>query len=139
MFRIKICGITTPEDALAASDAGAEALGLNFYPQSKRYVTSEQAKQIAAVIPSGVDRVGVFVNASREMIARAIDSCALDWVQLHGSEGPEFIAALPPDVQVLWAFRQHVLGLEGIAADLHRCQELGRLVEVGRASCRERV
>src|SRR5262245_49085028 len=89
-FQIKICGITTPRDAQAAVDAGADAIGLNFYSGSKRFVTLQQANEIAAAIPGGVTKVGVFVNASVEEIAAAITAASLDLVQLHGDEPPEF-------------------------------------------------
>ena len=62
LFRIKICGITRPEDASAAATAGADAIGLNFYPPSACFVGDERARRIAAAVPAGVARVGVFVN-----------------------------------------------------------------------------
>lgn len=90
-FQIKICGVTTPADAELAASAGADAIGLNFYPRSKRFVTHQQAKQIAAAIPKRVKKVGVFVNASLDEIAAAIAVASLDIVQLHGDEPPEFL------------------------------------------------
>lgn len=126
MFQVKICGITTPEDALAAVDAGADAIGLNFYPRSKRYVELAAAKEIANAIPAGVARVGVFVNASAKEIAGAVDALALDAVQLHGDESPEFVAKLPAEWFVVRAYRLDGGGVEKIAADLLRSDDLGR-------------
>jgi len=68
MFRIKICGITSVEDALTAVEAGADAIGLNFYGQSPRLVSPEMARKIAAEISSVVTPVGLFVNHSAEAI-----------------------------------------------------------------------
>jgi phosphoribosylanthranilate isomerase len=90
--RVKICGITSAEDALAAVEAGADALGFMFYPQSSRYVSVEQAIQIIANLPPFITKTGVFVDASRRTIDEAIISCHLDAVQLHGSESPEMCA-----------------------------------------------
>jgi phosphoribosylanthranilate isomerase len=94
MFQIKICGVTRPEDALAAVTAGADAIGLNFYPQSVRFVGQEQARRIAAAVPAGVVRVGVFVNATADEILQTFDRTPLDLIQLHGDEPPEFLRLL---------------------------------------------
>ncbi len=87
---IKMCGITRPEDAVEAVSAGADWLGLNFWPRSKRYVTVGQAVQIAAAArrTGDVDIVGVFVNQPDEDIAAASRDVGLDRVQLHGDETP---------------------------------------------------
>ncbi len=90
---VKVCGITNAEDAAAAIDAGATAIGFNFYPRSPRYIAPEQA----ALIPTkGVRRVGVFVNEDRARIAEIARIAALDTAQLHGEETaadyPEHIA-----------------------------------------------
>jgi phosphoribosylanthranilate isomerase len=84
-FVIKVCGITTEEDALAASEAGATAVGLNFYQRSPRYITADRASRIAASFPNAVLRVGVFVNPTAEELHRAVDEIPLDIVQVHGS------------------------------------------------------
>ena len=73
MFRVKICGVTNALDVQMVADAGADAMGLNFYAQSKRYVTIEQAIELAEDWPDGVARVGVFVNASTETIRETAD------------------------------------------------------------------
>ena len=69
---VKICGITSVEDALAASTAGADALGFMFYEKSARYLPIPAARKITAVVPPGVSRVGVFVNASPEFVLEAV-------------------------------------------------------------------
>lgn len=86
---VKICGITNREDALAAIDGGASALGFNFYPASPRYIAPDAAAAIAAGLPPGVWKVGVFVDESPETVLRAAAQVGLDIAQLHGSESPE--------------------------------------------------
>jgi phosphoribosylanthranilate isomerase len=81
---LKICGITNQDDATAAIDAGATAIGLNFYPGSPRYLAPEQAARIES--PSGVRRVGVFVNETRARIEEIARIAGLDVAQLHGEE-----------------------------------------------------
>lgn len=82
---VKICGITNREDALAAVDAGASAIGFNFYRESPRYISHTGAAMIAEKIPSSVWKVGVFVNESPETIAKIVLDAGLDVAQLHGS------------------------------------------------------
>ena len=89
-IRVKICGITTPEDALASCAAGADALGLVFYPPSSRFVTMPQAAAIAAVVPPFVQRVGLFVNPSSDEVEQVLASVELDLLQFHGSEAAAF-------------------------------------------------
>ena len=85
---VKICGVTTPEDAAMIVAAGADAIGVNLWPGSKRHVTSEAARDVLAVVPSGVLKVGVFVDAPVDEVERCIDMLELDRVQLHGDESP---------------------------------------------------
>jgi phosphoribosylanthranilate isomerase len=85
---VKICGITNREDAIAAVDGGATALGFNFYPKSPRYVVPACAAEVIAAVPEHVWKVGVFVNESRERAAEIARRLALDVVQLHGDETP---------------------------------------------------
>lgn len=86
MTRVKICGVTRVADALHAAHAGADAIGLNFYPRSPRCVSRETAAAIAAALPEGVCRVGVFVDAGREEIAAVAATVGLDAIQFHGDE-----------------------------------------------------
>ncbi|HVZ74448.1 MAG TPA: phosphoribosylanthranilate isomerase [Polyangia bacterium] len=93
---VKICGITSPEDARMAAAAGADAIGVNLWPGSKRYVTDGRAKEILAAVPKGVMKVGVFVNLPPlEVRAKRID-LGLDRAQLHGDERAEDFARLDP-------------------------------------------
>src|SRR4051812_38664677 len=82
---IKICGITTVEDGVAAVEAGATAIGLNFYSRSPRWIDSEQARRICATLPERVLRVGIFVNATVDEIPRYAHEVPLDVVQIHGA------------------------------------------------------
>jgi phosphoribosylanthranilate isomerase len=88
--RVKICGITSRADALAAIEAGADALGLNFFEKSPRRLTIPAAAEISRQLPPLVMRVGVFVNAPEELVTRAIGECGLSFLQFHGEEPPEF-------------------------------------------------
>jgi len=84
--RIKICGITRPEDALAVASAGADAIGLVFFAKSPRAVTIAQAQAIINVLPPFVTRVGLFVDASQQELDMVLDQVELDVVQFHGNE-----------------------------------------------------
>lgn len=92
--KVKICGITNVKDALAAIEMGADLLGFNFYPKSKRYVTPEKAREIIAKLPTFVDTAGIFVNAPADQIRKVSKGGLLNWVQLHGDETPEFCDTL---------------------------------------------
>lgn len=92
---VKICGVTSKEDARLAADAGADAVGLVFWPGSPRHVDVATARGITAVLPPFVLRVGVFVNADRETLARIAEEAGLDLLQLHGDEPPEALENLP--------------------------------------------
>lgn len=85
---VKICGITRLEDALASVEAGADALGFNFFPESPRYIAPEAAALIVSALPAEIRKVGVFVNATPEAVARIREAVGLDTVQLHGDEDP---------------------------------------------------
>ena len=86
--RSKICGITRIEDALAAVEAGADAIGLVFYAKSPRAVNVQQARAIIAALPPFVTTVGLFVNASRCELGEILDAVPLDLLQFHGDETP---------------------------------------------------
>ena len=86
--RSKICGITRIEDALAAAEAGADAIGLVFYAKSPRAVTAAQARDIVAALPPFVTSVGLFVNASRCELNEILEVVPLDLLQFHGDETP---------------------------------------------------
>jgi len=88
--RVKICGITNLPDAQVAVEAGADALGFNFYEKSPRCVSPATAAEISRAQPPFTLRVGVFVNPSEELVRRAIGECGLNLLQFHGDEPPEF-------------------------------------------------
>ncbi len=105
----KVCGITQPEDALRAVEFGANAVGMIFYPGSPRAVRVTRAAAIASSVPSGVRRVGVFVNEHLETIVDKVSAARLNVVQLHGTETPEHCARilerLPQNVEIWKAVR----------------------------------
>ncbi|TWJ32717.1 phosphoribosylanthranilate isomerase [Geobacter argillaceus] len=103
MTRVKICGITSLDDALAAIDAGADALGFVFYEKSPRNVNPMQASAIIAKLPPFVQTVGLFVNEEAERVNWTADFCGLDVIQLHGDEEPDYC----PEIRrrVIKAFR----------------------------------
>ena len=90
--RVKICGVTRAEDALAASRAGADAIGFVFYAPSPRNVSVATAREIVKSVPAFVSSVGLFVDADREAVAYARAQVPLDLLQFHGDEPPEFCA-----------------------------------------------
>ncbi|HHE72438.1 MAG TPA: phosphoribosylanthranilate isomerase [Chloroflexi bacterium] len=101
MTRIKICGLTTLEDARCAAEAGSDMLGFIFFPGSPRYVPPAQAQYIAQTLRAALGTrapkfVGVFVDASPEVIQQIRQQVGLDLLQLHGSEPPAVLAALSP-------------------------------------------
>ncbi|WP_315285735.1 phosphoribosylanthranilate isomerase [Neisseria bacilliformis] len=89
-IRTKICGITRPEDAAAAARLGADAVGLVFYPQSKRAVTPAQAVPIVAALPPFVSAVALFVNESADNIRAVLRQVPIDTIQFHGDEDDAF-------------------------------------------------
>ncbi len=89
-LRVKICGITNLKDALAAVNAGADALGFMFYDRSKRRVTADAVAKITTELPPFVLRVGVFVDAAAETVREIADTCRLTALQFHGSESHQF-------------------------------------------------
>ncbi|HUL60837.1 MAG TPA: phosphoribosylanthranilate isomerase [Anaeromyxobacteraceae bacterium] len=93
--QVKICGITRREDAEAAVRLGADALGFNFWPRSKRFVSPEAARAIVRALPPFVTAVGVFVDPSRDELLRAAEASGIAVVQLHGDEPPALCASIP--------------------------------------------
>lgn len=87
---VKICGVTNVADALAAAEAGADLIGLNFYENSPRHITLAEAVEILRAMPPFVQRVGVFVNPSEDLVMRAIAGSGLNLLQFHGDEPSDF-------------------------------------------------
>jgi len=94
--RIKICGITRSQDARAAALAGADSIGLNFYPKARRCITIDRAREILRELPPFVTPVGLFVNQSVNEIKSIAIQLALSCLQLHGQEPPQIAAELRP-------------------------------------------
>jgi phosphoribosylanthranilate isomerase len=90
--RVKVCGITRTEDALAAAQAGADAIGLVFYPPSPRFLSVERARAIREALPPFVQSVALFVNADAAQVAQVIGRVHPAMLQFHGEETPEFCA-----------------------------------------------
>lgn len=101
--RVKICGLTCAADALAAVEAGADALGFMFHARSPRALSPRQVREITRALPPFVARVGVFVDAPAEEIRAAIREAGLDTLQFHGAETPGFCAQF--ELPVIKAFR----------------------------------
>jgi len=101
--RVKICGITSAEDARAAVEAGADALGFMFYEPSPRCVTPELAAAIIGELPAHVAKVGVFVDADEATVRATADAAGLDTLQFHGNESPEYCARF--ELRTIKAFR----------------------------------
>jgi phosphoribosylanthranilate isomerase len=94
MIWIKICGITNLDDALLATDAGANAIGFVFYPKSPRHVIAETAQSIVKRLPPGIQKVGVFVNQTVAQVRDTVKRAGLTAVQLHGAEDKQFSLSL---------------------------------------------
>ena len=111
---MKICGITNVADAVASVDAGADALGFMFFENSKRNVSPALAAEIIRELPPFASKVGVFVNATRDVICRTIEQTGIDTLQFHGDETAAFCSEFAP-MKVIKAFRIRD------AASLHEC------------------
>ncbi len=127
--RVKICGITRPEDGLAAAAAGADAIGLVFYSPSPRHVTIEQARAVTAALPPFVTTVALLVNAAADEVRAVIEAVRPDLLQFHGDESPDYCAAfgLPyikalrmrAEADVREAARRHI-GARGLLLDSYQ-------------------
>jgi len=95
MFRVKICGVTRPEDAAHAVACGAEAIGINFFPGSQRFVTEETAREIVGAVAGRAEIVGVFVNESPGTIVALCGRLGIRRVQLHGDESSGDASRIP--------------------------------------------
>lgn len=121
MAQVKICGLKTPQDIAAAVEAGAQYTGFVFFPKSPRAVSVDQARDLAGHVPTGVMRVGLFVDPDDALLDQALATVPLDMIQLHGKETPERVA------QVKSRFGLPVMKAMGIAssADLDQIWDYG--------------
>ncbi len=126
MTRVKICGITSTKDAKSACDAGADAIGLVFYPPSSRYVTKDQAAEIVASLPPFVTVVALFVNASKHEIDDVLAQVSIDIIQFHGDEDEPFCTSFQRDY--IKAIRMKD-GLDLYALDKHYSSARGLLLD----------
>ncbi|MEB3340183.1 phosphoribosylanthranilate isomerase, partial [Okeania sp.] len=107
-MRIKICGITKPEQGQAIAQIGATALGFICFPKSPRYITPENIRNIVDKLPKNIDKIGVFVNAKIDLLSEIITHTKINGIQLHGDESPEFCHQLRqsiPNVEIIKAMR----------------------------------
>jgi phosphoribosylanthranilate isomerase len=125
MFTVKICGITCVEDALAVAEAGADAIGLNFYPPSLRHISTAMAREIIAALPPGIVKVGLFVNADAEAMCQAFDDLGLDLLQLHGDEPPSMLEKLGGR-PLMKAFRVEPNELGPVVRYIEKCDQIGQ-------------
>ena len=125
-IRVKICGVTNLPDALAAVEAGADALGFVFYEKSPRFVAPEAAAAIIRQLPPFVAKVGLFVNAPRELVHETIAACGLDTLQFHGAEPPAYCRAF-----TLPAFKAFRVQGRGFLAELPSFDTAAWLLDAG--------
>lgn len=123
--RAKICGITRIQDIHAVVNAGADAIGLVFYPPSPRSVTAVQAAELIAEIPPYVQTVGLFVNSSADEIQAILDKVTLDILQFHGDESPEQCAAIATQVKRRWYKAIQVKPDLDVVAEIQKYQAAG--------------
>lgn len=95
MFRVKVCGVTEERGMAAAVAAGADAIGFNFWPGSRRRVTVERARDLARRLPAHVETVGVFVNQPRPEVLEIMDATGIRWAQFHGEETAAALNGFP--------------------------------------------
>jgi phosphoribosylanthranilate isomerase len=119
--KVKICGITSVADGLAAAEAGADMIGLMFYDRSPRHVSFARAAEISRALSPFIVKVGVFVNPAEDTVMRAIGDCGVSLLQFHGEEPPEFCTQF--GVMSMKAFRvrdaESLLALPNYATDAY--------------------
>ena len=127
---VKVCGFTSVENALEASECGIAAIGLNFFARSKRYVSPETAKAIVDALPATVEPVGLFVNHSIDQIQEIVAYTGINSVQLHGDESAEFAAQLK-ELKIIRAIRIDSANID----QLHEVIRLDRQYGINLAGC----
>lgn len=138
-MRVKICGITKPEQAKAIASLGATAIGFICVPTSPRYLGTDKIRAVVEQLPPQVDKIGVFANASVEKIVQIVVDCQLTGVQLHADESPAFCQKLRdrlPGVEIIKALRMRTaadldkatvysLHVDALLFDAYHPQQLG--------------
>jgi phosphoribosylanthranilate isomerase len=109
---VKICGVTNADDATCAFESGADAIGFNFYPSSKRFIVPEKAREISEALDISILRVGVFVNPARDYVDATIRQVTLNAIQFSGNETPDDVSGY--ELKVFKAI--HITGVESLAA-----------------------
>jgi len=120
MTEVKICGITNPEDAFAACDYGAEALGFIFFEPSPRYLNPTEVKKIIQRLPGNIAKIGVFVNPEISLVRNIWGYCRLDFIQLSGDETPDFCNQIP--ASSLFKAVPPAIGRDLIAIDSYKAR-----------------
>ncbi len=132
--RIKICGITRPEDGVAAAELGADAIGLVFHPASARFVTPNQARQIIRALPPFVVTVGLFMNAEAAAVRAVLDQIPLQLLQFHGDEDPDdcadfglpYLKAVPMGAGAdIGGYERRFATAAGLLLDSHGGERMG--------------
>ncbi len=113
--RVKICGLTQPEDVQASVDAGADAIGLVFYPRSPRYVNPDRALELIQYLPAFVTVVGLFLDAGKDELVQVLEGVPLDVLQFHGRESPGFCSAFQRPYLKALGMGGNQAGLIGLA------------------------
>ena len=126
MFRIKICGITNREDARVAVDAGADAVGFNFFSGSKRFVHFADAREMSDKEAHPCCKVGVFVNHSAEDVNEIMEAVGLDAVQLHGDQPPSYLLDVDRRFPIIRVYRVGDSGFIQMKTDFMMCTKFGR-------------
>ncbi|MEH2293976.1 phosphoribosylanthranilate isomerase [Nostoc sp.] len=138
-MRVKICGITQPQQSIAIASLGATALGFICVPTSPRYVTTSQIRAAVAQLPANIDTIGVFANASIPEISQIVGDSGLTGVQLHGDELPSFCCKLRealPNAEIIKALRirslehletaiDYIKYIDTLLLDAYHAQQLG--------------
>lgn len=126
MFRIKICGITNSEDAHIAVDAGADALGFNFFAGSKRSINMLSAKKLIEADSYDCTKVGVFVNHTADELNEIAQAVGLDAVQLHGDQPASYLLDIDATFPIVRVYRVGESGFIPMKSDLIMCHKFGR-------------
>ena len=122
---VKVCGIRDRQTARDVAEIGVDAIGLNFYAGSPRFVATDEATEISKILPPQVTKVGVFVNHSIYDVESVARQCRLDIVQLHGDEASAYFADLQrrlPHIRLIRAWRMSSDGLKGLKTFLDECR-----------------